>query len=124
MNISTGIDIVEIEEIEKLIAKHGSTFLNKVFTPFEIAYCEGKTNRYQHYAARFAAKEATMKALGQSWLQGVQWKHIEARNDDTGRPQLILIKTSLKIFQEAGFKKSALSISHSARYSVSSVILV
>jgi holo-[acyl-carrier protein] synthase len=123
MNISTGIDIVEIEQIQKLVEKHGTTFLNKVFTPREIEYCESKPNKYQHYAARFAAKEAVMKALGQSWLQGVHWKQIEVYNDQRGKPQLVLSATSLKIFKEAGFSESALSISHAGHYSVSSVFL-
>ena len=76
MIISLGIDLVEIEEIKISIQK-SKHFLERVFTEQEILYCEGKSNRFESYAARFAAKEAVMKALGTGWDEGVQWKQIE-----------------------------------------------
>jgi holo-[acyl-carrier protein] synthase len=84
MIISIGIDIVEIEEIRKSI-ENSKRFLERVFTPQEISYCEGKPNKNASYAARFAAKEAAMKALGTGWDKGVQWQQIEVVNVDRRR---------------------------------------
>ena len=83
MVLGIGTDIIEIESIQKSIERN-SRFVQRVFTENEINYCEKKTNKYQHYAVRFAAKEAMMKAIKTGWDKGVQWKHIEVINKAGG----------------------------------------
>jgi holo-[acyl-carrier-protein] synthase len=79
MIVGSGIDIAEVPRIAEAIERHGQRFLHRVFTEGEIAYCDSKANRIERYAARFAAKEAGMKAIGTGWNHGVRWKDIEAR---------------------------------------------
>jgi len=89
MHITTGIDLIEVKRIQNMIEEYGEKFLNKVYTEQEIAYCEkkGKT-KYQHYAARFAAKEAVYKALSKNNFKSIEWKEIEILNDPNGRPKM------------------------------------
>lgn len=84
MVISIGIDIVEIEEIKKSI-EQSKRFVQRVFTENEKEYCEHKVDKYPHYAARYAVKEAVMKALGTGWDKGVQWKLVEVTTGDRRR---------------------------------------
>ena len=77
MIVGTGIDIAEVPRIADAIQRHGERFLHRVFTEGEIAYCDSKANRIERYAARFAAKEAGMKALGTGWNHGVRWRDVE-----------------------------------------------
>lgn len=89
MNITTGTDIIEVKRIQNLIEKYGETFLNKVYTENEIAYCEKKKDvKYQHYAARFAAKEAVYKAISKNSSESIEWKRIEVINESNGRPKI------------------------------------
>ena len=85
-----GIDLVDIARIDALLAKHEDRFQERVFTPAEIAHSQGRRNRSQHLAARFAAKEAAMKALGTGLDQGVAWQDIEVVTDAAGAPTLVL----------------------------------
>ena len=101
-----GLDIVEIRRIEKL-ARRNARFLPRVFTEHEIAYCRSKKNRWQHFAARFAAKEAVWKALGQA---GVALKDISVQRDAAGKPSVLLKGRPSKSIQ--------LSLSHSDHYAV------
>lgn len=109
MNLKLGIDIIEIERIEKAITRR-KRFKKKLFTEKEIEYCESQKNPILHYAARFCAKEAMMKALGTGWSQGVSWKQIEILNKKSGKPYVVLYDTSLTI---AGESKVEVSLSHS-----------
>ena len=99
MVVGLGIDIIEIARVKKSIDEYGSLFLNKVFTKDEIIYCNNKFNKYQHFAARFAAKEAVYKAIASGWKEGLRWKDIEIGNEPTGMPK---VKPSgkLKKFQK------------------------
>src|SRR5579871_3744290 len=90
MIVGLGVDISEIDRIEAAIQRHGRPFLERVFTPQEIAYCERHRDRAERYAARFAAKEATMKALGTGWRRGVKWTDFEVVRELSGRPGLAL----------------------------------
>ena len=81
-----GVDIIEIARIRKDIEESGDHFLNKVFTAPEIAYCRARQNQHQHFAARFAAKEAVSKALATGWSGAFRWKDVEVTNDASGRP--------------------------------------
>lgn len=114
MVVGLGIDIIEIARVKKSIDEYGSLFLNKVFTVDEINYCNNKFNRYQHFAARFAAKEAVYKAMASGWKEGLRWKDIEIENEPTGMPK---VKPSgkLKNFLSSN-KELKISISHSDNY--------
>lgn len=114
MVLGLGIDIIEIARIKKSIDRYGDNFLNKVFTENEINYCNSKFNKYQHFAARFATKEAVYKALTSGWKEGLRWKDIEVQNDTSGMPS---IKPSGKL--EMFLSENAqlkVSISHSDNY--------
>src|SRR5881227_238469 len=77
MIVGSGIDIAEVPRVAQVIARFGERFLRRVFTDGEIRYCDSKANRVERYAARFAAKEAAMKALGTGWNHGVRWRDVE-----------------------------------------------
>src|SRR2546423_14400401 len=85
-----GTDIIECLRIAKMIERHGELFLGRVFTPHEIEYCSARKAATQHYAGRFAAKEAVLKALGTGWARGIHWQDIEVRNDVGGKPRIAL----------------------------------
>ena len=124
MIIRHGIDIVEVSRIQKAILKSDS-FLKKVFTQKEIEYCETKKQRrYQSYAARFAAKEALLKALGTGWSQGIAWTDIETLNDEFGKPNLILYGKAKEVFETYGLKNISVSLSHTKEIAIGSVVLV
>jgi holo-[acyl-carrier protein] synthase len=114
MVLGLGIDIIEIARIKKSIDGFGERFLNKVFTEGEINYCENKFNKNQHYAARFAAKEAVYKALASGWKEGLRWKDIEIQNDVSGMPS-INPSGKLKAFLSKN-TQLRISISHSENY--------
>jgi len=121
MVLGLGIDIIEIARVKKSIDKFGDKFLEKVFTEGEIKYCNAKFNKYQHYAARFAAKEAVYKALASGWTEGLRWKDIEILNDDSGMPS-VNPSGKLKSFL-SGDTQLRISISHSDNY-VTSVAII
>ncbi len=121
MKVCCGTDIIEIERIKNSIEdpKTGKTFIERVFTPEEIIYCESKKNqKYQHYAARFAAKEAAFKALSEQIKDkySITWKDIQIINDEQGRPQLKILKVNLDNIENID-----LSISHCKEYAVANV---
>ena len=85
MIVGLGLDIAEIDRIEAAIARHGAAFIERLFTPGEVAYCEKYKNKFERYAGRFAAKEAAMKALGTGWSRGVRWVDVEVVRVKGGR---------------------------------------
>src|SRR5581483_12435640 len=89
MIVGTGIDIAEVPRIAESIKRFGDRFIHRVFTEGEIRYCDAKANRFERYAARFAAKEAAMKALGTGWNDGVRWRDIEVVRKPGGRPTIV-----------------------------------
>ncbi len=122
MKVTCGTDIIEIARIEESINKLGEKFLERVFTKNEIEYCESKNiQKYQHYAARFAAKEAAFKAI--SWKikdkYEVCWKDFEVVNDKQGRPKLNIIGISLK-----GVENIDVSLSHCKEYAIANVTIL
>lgn len=114
MVIGIGIDIIEIDRIKNSIDRFGNSFLNKIYTDKEISYCSQKNNSYQHYAARFAAKEAVYKALTTGWEKGLSWQNIEITNEDNGMP-VVALNGKLESFLSDG-KKLKISLSHSRDY--------
>jgi holo-[acyl-carrier protein] synthase len=121
--VGTGIDITEVARVKAAIDRHGQRFLDRVFTPREIAYAELKANRYERYAARFAAKEAGMKAIGTGWRKGVRWLDFEVANRPEGRPDLKLHGEAAEIAKLLGVKRIALSLTHTAGQAMAFVVL-
>jgi holo-[acyl-carrier protein] synthase len=122
MIVGMGVDLAEVKRLEAAIARHGRTFLDRVFTPTEISYCERHRNRVQRYAARFAAKEAAMKALGTGWRRGVRWVDIEVANLPGGRPTLHLHGRAKELADGQGVRHIALSLTHTAEMALAQVI--
>jgi holo-[acyl-carrier protein] synthase len=115
-----GIDIIEIHRLQRSIETIGSRFLEKIFTPTEIAYCDAKAHRYQHYAARFAAKEAMSKALSIGWTGEFRWKDVEITNELSGQPRVTLHGTLRSRLEGATVM---LSMSHSESHVVAMVLI-
>ena len=123
MIVGTGIDIAEVPRIAESIARFGERFLNRVFTENEIRYCDAKANRAERYAARFAAKEAAMKALGTGWSRGVRWRDIEVRRQPGGRPTIAFHGVAAEFAARLGTKNIALSLTHTEEQAFAQVIL-
>jgi len=122
MIVGLGLDIAEVDRIGEAIARYGALFLERLFTPAEAAYCERFKNRYERYAARFAAKEAAMKALGTGWSRGVRWRDIEVASEPGGKPTLRLAGEARRIADRLGVKNIALTITHSGNLALAQVI--
>jgi holo-[acyl-carrier protein] synthase len=123
MIVGTGIDITEVPRIREVIERHGERFLKRIFTEGEIQYCESKANRMERYAARFAAKEAGMKAIGTGWNHGVRWRDIEVARKPGGRPTLLLHGKAAEFAAKLGATNIALSLTHTAEEAMAQVIL-
>ncbi|MCB5257099.1 MAG: holo-ACP synthase [Candidatus Cloacimonadaceae bacterium] len=121
MIVGIGTDIVEISRIDRLLEKN-PRFVDKVYSPAEIDYCSTKASPAQSYAARFAAKEALMKALGTGWDQDVSWQDIEIVNDTKGKPAIRLCGKAKELAVHKGIMAIHLSLSHEKHYAVASVI--
>jgi holo-[acyl-carrier protein] synthase len=115
-----GIDIIEIARVRRSIETLGDRFLQKVFTPGEIAYCSAKNDRHQHFAARFAAKEAVSKALSTGWAGEFRWKDVEVTNDASGQPRITLHGP---LGQNLTSCPILVSISHSETHVVAMVVI-
>jgi holo-[acyl-carrier protein] synthase len=123
MIVGTGIDIAEVRRIRQSIERFGQRFLQRIYTPGEMRYCDSKANRYERYAARFAAKEAAMKALGTGWNHGVRWCDCEVVRMPGGRPTIAFHGKAAEFATRLGAKNVALSISHTTEQAIAQVIL-
>src|SRR5580700_8136403 len=123
MIIGTGIDIAEVPRIQQSFERFGERFLQRIYTPAEMRYCDSKANRFERYAARFAAKEAAMKALGTGWNHGVRWCDCEVARLPGGRPTIAFRGKAGEFAARLGVKNAALSISHTAEQAIAQVIL-
>ncbi len=123
MIVGIGVDIVEIDKLRLAMVRRGERLRNRAFTQSEIQYCEERANQYQHYAARFAAKEAVFKAIGSGWRDGVGWHDVEVRNEMSGKPVITLGGRTLELATRMGVKRAWLSLSHTDQYAVAQVIL-
>jgi holo-[acyl-carrier protein] synthase len=121
--VGMGIDLAEVDRIREAIERHGRRFVERIYTPAEIAYVERKANRYERYAARFAAKEAGMKAIGTGWKRGVRWQDFEVANLASGRPTLKLHGVAAQIADDLGVRNITLSLTHTAAQGMAVVIL-
>ena len=123
MIVGTGVDLAEVPRIKASIERYGEKFIRRIYTPAEIAYVERKANKYERYAARFAAKEAGMKAIGTGWRHGVTWQDFEVANLRSGKPTLLLHGVAAGFAEKLGVKHISLSITHTAGLGMAHVIL-
>src|SRR5947209_8531022 len=121
--VGTGIDICEVARVREAIDRFGQRFLKRVFTPAEREYCETKRNRIERYAARFAAKEAAMKAIGTGLRRGVTWQDFEVGREAGGRPTILIKGKASEFAAKLGMKRAALSITHTKEQAMAQVIL-
>ncbi|MEZ5353780.1 MAG: holo-[acyl-carrier-protein] synthase [Bryobacteraceae bacterium] len=123
MIVGTGVDLAEVPRIQSAIERNGERFLRRIYTPGEIAYVERKANRFERYAARFAAKEAGMKAIGTGWRRGVTFQDFEVTNLPSGRPSLLLHGRAAEIAAGLGVRNISLSMTHTTQNGMAFVIL-
>jgi holo-[acyl-carrier protein] synthase len=116
--IGIGTDIVEVLRIAQMIERHGELFLARVYTQYEIEYCSARKAATQHYAGRWAAKEAILKALGTGWAKGIAWTDIEIRNDAGGRPLVRLGGGAREHCERLRINEMLISISHCRSHAV------
>src|SRR5690348_18392229 len=117
-----GTDIAEIDRVAAAIRRHGQAFLKRVFTETEIRYCERHKAKDERYAARFAAKEAMMKALGTGWRKGVRWRDIEVKNQPGGKPVISFAGVTGEHAARLGASRYLVSITHSGNLAFAQVI--
>jgi holo-[acyl-carrier protein] synthase len=123
MILGVGTDLAEVPRIQKSIDRYGDRFLKRVYIEAEIAYALRKANAAERFAARFAAKEAGMKALGTGLRKGITWKDFEVANEPSGRPGLRLHGTALEIAGRMGVRRISLSLTHTSELAMAVVIL-
>jgi holo-[acyl-carrier protein] synthase len=123
MIIAIGIDLVEVSRLEEVFARRGDRFRARVFTESEINYCESLGSKFASYAARFAAKEAVMKALGTGWSEGVGWKDIEVVSQPAIAPAIELHNRALDRMREIGAARVHVSLTHSGDLAMAQVVL-
>jgi holo-[acyl-carrier protein] synthase len=123
MIVGTGIDLCEVGRIRASFERFGERFRDRIFTTSEIAYVERKANRFERYAARFAAKEAGMKAIGTGWKRGVTWHDFEVTNLPSGKPTLRFHGVAGRIAEALKVRNVSLSMTHTAETAMAQVIL-
>jgi len=116
--LGIGTDLVEVGRIESMLERHGDTFRNRVYSDQEIRYCSARAAAAQHYAGRWAAKEAVLKVLGTGWTGGLKWSEIEVQNADSGQPLMQLSGKAAEIAAAMGIQHIMISISHTDQYAV------
>ncbi len=110
--IGIGTDIIECLRIAQMIDRHGELFVNRVYTPYEIEYCQSRKAATQHFAGRWAAKEAILKAIGTGWRKGISWRDMEIRGNPHGRPSVLLCGGAREVADALGVSEVLISISH------------
>jgi holo-[acyl-carrier protein] synthase len=123
MIVGTGIDVAEVPRVAAAIDRFGQRFIRRIFTEAEIRYCDSKANRVERYAARFAAKEAGMKALGTGWNYGVRWRDVEVLRKPGQRPTIVFHGRAGEFAKKLGVVNAALSITHTEEQAIAQVIL-
>jgi holo-[acyl-carrier protein] synthase len=120
--IGIGIDIVEVRRIRQAL-QGGDEMANRVFTKKELEYCRARKNQFQHFAGRFAAKEAALKALGTGWQEGIRWKDVEVVPDERGKPLISFRRRAKEFLDSSGATQAHVTITHAKEYAVAAVIL-
>ncbi len=123
MILGVGTDLAEVSRIRDSIARFGERFLNRIFTSGERTYALSKANSAERFAARFAAKEAGMKALGTGWSQGVTWHDFAVANEPSGRPTLRLSGVAREVANRLGVRTLSVSLTHTKEMAFAVVIL-
>jgi holo-[acyl-carrier protein] synthase len=123
MVLGLGSDVIEIARIEASIRRFGARFLERVYTPAEIAYCQSKKQAAESFAARFAAKEAAAKALGTGISRGIAWPEIEVRREVSGQPTLHWSGRALELARALGVRRTLLSLTHSQAIALAVVVV-
>ena len=123
MIVGTGVDITEVPRIRRVLERYGERFMNRVFTAEEVRYCSSKPNAAERFAARFAAKEAGMKAIGTGLRGGITWKDVEVVRRPGQRPELRYSGKAAEVAAALGCKRTHLSLSHTADLAIAHVIL-
>lgn len=122
--IGTGIDLLELERFRAAYGRHGERFLERLFTDREIAYCRRRADPVPELSVRFAAKEATFKAIGTGWRRGVRWRDVEVRNAPSGRPYLVVAGRVAEIARRLGGRRFSVTLTHSATTAAAQVMLL
>ncbi len=120
--LGIGTDIIECLRIAHMIERHGELFIHRVYTEYEIGYCSTKRAATQHYAGRWAAKEAVLKVLGTGWRRGISWRDIEVRNKSTGAPTITLYAGARDVAEQLEISKILISISHCRSHATATAI--
>ena len=123
MIVGTGVDIAEVPRIAAAIERFGDRFIQRIYTGDEIRYCESKANKAERYAARFAAKEAAMKAIGTGLRGGITWHDVEVTRQPGGRPMLAFHGVAAEVAAKLGMRRAHLSLSHTVEHAIAHVIL-
>jgi len=124
MVIHTGVDIVEVARIKNSISNAGTHFIEKVYTKTEAEYCVSAVNSFERFAARFAAKEAFVKAIGKGFSDGIMFNMIEVVKDKSGKPQLLLHGKALEAAEKLGIESMDISLSHIKDTAVATVVIL
>jgi holo-[acyl-carrier protein] synthase len=122
--VGVGTDITECLRIARMIDRHGELFISRVFTPEEIRYCQSRKQATQHFAGRWAAKEAVLKALGTGWRRGISWRDIEIRIRPGGRPVVAVRGDLREVVGQLGVAKLLVSISHCRTHATAYAIAI
>lgn len=122
MIFGIGTDIIEVARVEKLIAR-GRQYLDTIYTVAEVEYCEARARKSEHYAVRYAAKEATLKALGVGWRGGLSFSDIEVVNDELGKPRVVVHGKTKEIFDRNQISQTSISLSHGRESAIAVIIL-
>jgi holo-[acyl-carrier protein] synthase len=122
--VGTGIDIVECLRIAQMIERHGELFITRVYTEHEVEYCQSRKQATQHFAGRWAAKEAVLKALGTGWRRGISWRDVEIRNERSGSPTVALRGGARDYMEQQKISQVLVSISHCRTHATAYAIAV
>jgi holo-[acyl-carrier protein] synthase len=122
--VGIGTDIVECLRIGRMVEQHGELFLTRVYTEREVRYCQARKRAVEHFAGRWAAKEAVLKCLGSGWRKGLCWTDMEIRNDPSGKPVVLLCGAAKESAQQLRISDILLTISHCRAYATAYAIAV
>lgn len=122
--IGIGTDITECLRIARMIERHGELFIGRIYTADEIQYCQSRRQATQHFAGRWAAKEAVLKALGTGWVKGISWRDIEILNEPSGQPVVELRGGAKDVARQLGITRMLVSISHCHTHATAYAIAV
>ncbi len=123
MIVGMGVDIIDVARVQASIERYGDRFLRRLYTEGEIAYCASKANKYERFAARFAAKEAALKALGTGLSGGISWRDFEVVRERSGRPTIVFRNKALQVAERLGCRNISISITHTEQVAFAQVIL-